>query len=357
MTMSEGLQNLKKGRPGILDVARKAGVSPATVSRVINGTANVTAETREIVQKTIDELNYSPNKFARSLVTNHSGIIGVLVDRFIRYATANVLVQLEEYASMLGYMSVVLTVDKPFHSQFQQAMTKLRSMSVEGIIVIAPRIGLSQTIVDCQIPEPVIIVSSELKDIGIPMVGEDQYEGASRAVRHLIRLGHRNIWHLAGSMDWFDEQQRLNGWKDTLASNHVHGTRLQASWSPKTAYEVIINAGFNRRNHPDAIFAASDHLAMAAIAALRDLKLNVPKDISIVSYDDVEAAEYVSPALTTVRQNLPEVARRAVSLLVRVMNDRPIDMVTVMQPQFIARGSVRNRTPANRNKPTTIAKE
>ena len=225
MTMSEGLQNLKKGRPGILDVARKAGVSPATVSRVINGTANVTAETREIVQKTIDELNYSPNKFARSLVTNHSGIIGVLVDRSIRYATANVLVQLEEYASMLGYMSVVLTVDKPFHSQFQQAMTKLRSMSVEGIIVIAPRIGLSQTIVDCQIPEPVIIVSSELKDIGIPMVGEDQYEGASRAVRHLIRLGHRNIWHLAGSMDWFDEQQRLNGWKDTLASNHVHGDR------------------------------------------------------------------------------------------------------------------------------------
>ena len=93
MTMSEGLQNLKKGRPGILDVARKAGVSPATVSRVINGTANVTAETREIVQKTIDELNYSPNKFARSLVTNHSGIIGVLVDRSIRYATANVLVQ------------------------------------------------------------------------------------------------------------------------------------------------------------------------------------------------------------------------------------------------------------------------
>lgn len=96
---------------------------------------------------------------------------------------------------------------------------------------------------------------------------------------------------------------------------------------------------------------------MAAIAALRDLKLNVPKDISIVSYDDVEAAEYVSPALTTVRQNLPAVARRAVSLLVRVMNDQPIDMVTVMQPQFIARGSVRNRTPANRNKPTTIAKE
>ena len=246
MTMSEGLQNLKKGRPGILDVARKAGVSPATVSRVINGTANVTAETREIVQKTIDELNYSPNKFARSLVTNHSGIIGVLVDRSIRYATANVLVQLEEYASMLGYMSVVLTVDKPFHSQFQQAMTKLRSMSVEGIIVIAPRIGLSQTIVDCQIPEPVIIVSSELKDIGIPMVGEDQYEGASRAVRHLIRLGHRNIWHLAGSMDWFDEQQRLNGWKDTLASNHVHGRHSRFERSETQCSEGHIHRQLRR---------------------------------------------------------------------------------------------------------------
>lgn len=348
-------QSSKNNRAGILDVAKKAGVSPATVSRVINGTANVSSETREIVQKAIDELHYSPNKFARSLVTNRSGIIGVLVDRSIRYATANVLVQLEEYASMLGYMSVVLTVDKPFHDRFTHALTKLRSLSVEGIIVIAPRIGLSQTIVDCNVPEPVIIVSSELKDIGIPMVGEDQYEGAARAVRHLIRLGHRNIWHLAGSADWFDEQQRLKGWKDTLASNHVHGTRLQASWSPQTAYDVILKAGFTKGNHPDAIFVASDHLAMAVIAALKELKLEVPKDVSIVSFDDAEASEYVSPPLTTVRQNLPEVARRAVSLLVRVINNRPIDMLTIMQPQFIIRDSVRNRVIAR--KPVSQTKE
>ena len=172
----------KNARSGILDVARVAGVSPATVSRVINGTAKVSPATRQAVQAAIKTLHYEPNKFARSLITNRSGIIGVLIDRSIRYATANVLVQLEEYASLRGYMSVVLTVDKPFRERFMQALTKFRSLSAEGIIVIAPRIELSETIVDCNVPEPVIIVSSELSDIGIPMVGENQYDGACRAI-------------------------------------------------------------------------------------------------------------------------------------------------------------------------------
>lgn len=341
--MQSSKDKTRSSRPSIIDVAKHAGVSAATVSRVINGTANVTPETKELVQKTIDQLHYAPNKFARSLITNRSGIIGVLIDRSIRYATANVLVQLEEYASMMGYMSVVLTVDKPFQAQFDDALGKLRSLSVEGIIVIAPRVGLSQTIVDSMIPEPVIIVSSELAEIGIPMVGEDQYEGASRAVRHLIRLGHRNIWHIAGSKDWFDEMQRMQGWQDTLNASHVHGTMVQASWSPKTAYEVTMKAGFTRRDHPDSIFVASDHMAMAVIAALQGLGLSVPQDVSIVSFDDAEGSAYTNPPLTTVRQNLPEVARRAVSLLVNVIDGKPIDMVTVMKSQFIVRSSSKSR--------------
>lgn len=332
----------KGARSGILDVARVAGVSPATVSRVINGTAKVSPATREAVQSAISTLHYEPNKFARSLITNRSRIIGVLIDRSIRYATANVLVQLEEYASLMGYMSVVLTVDKPFRERFTQSLTKLRSLSVEGIIVIAPRVGLSKTIVDCHVPEPVIIVSSELSDIGIPMVGEDQYTGACRAVRHLVQSGHRQIWHVAGSQDWFDERRRMEGWKDTLELQGLGaGKMLQASWSPKSAYEIVMDTDFS--HCPDAMFVASDHMAMAVIAALTSKGLRVPDDISIVGFDDAEGTAYVTPPLTTVKQNLPAVARKAVSLLVSVIEGKPVDMVTMMNSELVIRSSTKDK--------------
>jgi len=309
---------------------------------VINGTAKVSPATREAVQSAISTLHYEPNKFARSLITNRSGIIGVLIDRSIRYATANVLVQLEEYASLMGYMSVVLTVDKPFRERFMQSLTKLRSLSVEGIIVIAPRVGLSKTIVDCHVPEPVIIVSSELSDIGIPMVGEDQYAGACRAVRHLVQSGHRQIWHVAGSQDWFDERRRMEGWKDTLELQGLGaGKMLQASWSPKSAYEIVMDTDFS--HCPDAMFVASDHMAMAVIAALISKGLRVPDDISIVGFDDAEGTAYVTPPLTTVKQNLPAVARKAVSLLVSVIEGKPVDMVTMMNSELVIRSSTKDK--------------
>ena len=332
----------KNARSGILDVARVAGVSPATVSRVINGTAKVSPATRQAVQAAIKTLHYEPNKFARSLITNRSGIIGVLIDRSIRYATANVLVQLEEYASLRGYMSVVLTVDKPFRERFMQALTKFRSLSAEGIIVIAPRIELSETIVDCNVPEPVIIVSSELSDIGIPMVGENQYDGACRAIRHLAQSGHREIWHVAGSQDWFDERRRMQGWQDTLRQQELGpGRMLQASWSPKSAYDIVMDTDFSHM--PDAIFVASDHMAMAVISALVRKGLRVPEDISIVSFDDAEGAAYATPPLTTVKQNLPAVARKAVSLLVDVIEGRSVSAVTVMDSKLVVRSSTRSR--------------
>lgn len=333
----------KHSRPGILDVAQAAGVSASTVSRVLNGTAVVSYDTKKAVETAIRNLNFEPNRFARSLVTNHSGIIGILLDRSIKYATANVMVQLEEVASSLGYMAVVLTIDKPFKKNLTKALAQFQSISVEGIIAVAPRVGLSDEFTHCNIKVPVMILSSQLQDIGIPMIGEDQYKGAWKATKHLISKGHRSIWHIAGSQDWFDEQRRQEGWHDALQeAGLTDASRLiQCTWSANSAYKAMVE--LNLSSLPDAIFVASDHMAAAVIAALSEQGYQVPRDVSIVGYDDAEATAYMCPPLTTVKQNLSSVARKAMTLLIQQIHKEKVPLLTVMQPRLIVRDSVANR--------------
>lgn len=333
-----------EARSGILEVAHMAGVSPATVSRVINGTATVSKAKRELVETAIRTLNYEPNKFARSLILKRSNIIGVIIDRSIRYATANVLVQLEEYAASCGYMSMVMTVDEPFESEMRNTLAQYKSVSVDGLIVIAPRQGLSQQVVESNVDVPTVIVSSQLEDIGIPVVGEDQYQGACKLVELLIKMGHRCIWHIAGEMSWYDEQRRRQGYLDVLHEHGLSGASHvveTGSWSPNKAYEAVMR--MDAGSMPDALFVASDHMAMAVISALAVRGIRVPEDISVVGYDDAESSAFLFPPLTTVKQDLPSVARQAVELLIKSIEGESISMVTAMEPELICRSSVRQR--------------
>lgn len=327
-------------RTSIIDVAKRAGVSPSTVSRVINGTATVSSDKKRLVEAAIQDLNFEPNRFARSLIINRSEIIGVIIDRSIRYATANVLVQLEEHAASRGYMSMVFTIDRPFHDNLQTLLAKYNSVSIDGLIVIAPRTGLPEQVAKADINIPVVVISSQLEDIGVPMVGEDQYQGAYKMVDFLAGLGHKRIWHVSGGMDWFDEQQRRRGWNDALLDHGLSANRkdLRAgSWNPQKTYEMMQKADLSTA--PDAIFVASDHMAMAAIAALKSRGIAVPKDISVVGYDDTEGAEYASSPLTTVLQDLPFVARKAVELLINMIDGEEVPMVTRIEPKLIVRES------------------
>ena len=232
-------------RTSIIDVAKRAGVSPSTVSRVINGTATVSSDKKRLVEAAIQDLNFEPNRFARSLIINRSEIIGVIIDRSIRYATANVLVQLEEHAASRGYMSMVFTIDRPFHDNLHTLLAKYNSVSIDGLIVIAPRTGLPEQVAKADINIPVVVISSQLEDIGVPMVGEDQYQGAYKMVDFLAGLGHKQIWHVSGGMDWFDEQQRRRGWNDALLEHGLsaYGKDLRAgSWNPQKTYEMMQKA-------------------------------------------------------------------------------------------------------------------
>lgn len=344
--VSEDCYMSRSCRPvsGILAVAKMAGVSPATVSRVVNNTAPVSDEKRELVESAIKELNYEPNNMARTLIVKRSNIIGVIIDRSIRYATANVLVQLEERAAACGYVSMVLTISKPFRSSLKKIIARFLSLSVDGMIVIAPRIGLSEEIVRIKSDVPLVIISNELQDIGIPMVGEDQEYGASILTEHLVRMGHRRIWHVSGSLEWYDEIQRRKGWMSVLRKHGLeHCSKIieTGGWSADRAFELSKTLPLS--TVPDAIFAASDHMAMAVISALSCRGVRVPKEVSVVGYDDAYGTAYVTPSLTTVRQDLPSVARRAVELLIRLIDGEEIPMVTSMKPVLVSRSSVEDR--------------
>ncbi|GGI14746.1 LacI family transcriptional regulator [Galliscardovia ingluviei] len=329
-------------RTGILAIAQEAGVSPSTVSRVINGTAGVTDEKRKAVEAAIAKYHYEPNRFARSLVTHQSHIIGILIDRSIRYATANTLVQLEEVASNAGYMSVTLTIDKPWKVSLQRALAQLRSLSIDGLVVIAPRVGLADALAASGVQWPLVIINSLLLPYahGISVVGEQQLEASKHLTEHLIAQGYTRIWHMAGSADWHDEQQRALGWKQALQEHNLErfGKLIQCTWSAQSAYQAIMAEDFSD-GMPDAIFVASDHMAYAAIAALRARGIRVPEDIAIAGYDDAEGSIFLDPPLTTIKQDLPAVARTAMYTLLQKIEGKPTDDVVAMEAQLIVRQS------------------
>jgi DNA-binding LacI/PurR family transcriptional regulator len=159
--------------------------------------------------------------------------------------------------------------------------------------------------------------------------------------KYLVEEGHKKIWHIAGAQNWFDGKLRVHGWRRALKeANLQKGSKmLVSSWSPHDAYRLILDTPMDPG--PTAIFAASDHIAMATISALREKGLRVPEDISIVGYDDTQESVYISPSLTTIKQDLPLVSEQAMDLLMKRIAGKEIPLVTALKPKLIIRDSVR----------------
>ncbi|WP_182049566.1 LacI family DNA-binding transcriptional regulator [Changpingibacter yushuensis] len=323
---------------GVIGVAKLAGVSPSTVSRVLSGSTNVKAATRVKVENAIDELGYQPNRFAQALITHKSGIIGVMVDDSIRYATSNVLVQIESHASRMGYVTVVQTISFPFAGKVAEIMGRFESVMIEGLIVIAPRAGLSNILQPYATQLPMVLITTE-ETTSIPTVCEDQYQGTRQLMKMLYDAGHRSIWHVAGSQDWFDEQVRRRAWEDFVAEEELsdNSRLIQCTWDAQSAYDAILVEDMS--NRPDAIFAASDNLAVAVLAALRVRGLKVPWDVAIVGFDDNDFSAYVAPGFTTVVQDLSRVAQECVRILLMRIDGQQVARKTLLGTTVRVRGS------------------
>ncbi len=310
------------GRPAVMhDVARLAGVSHQTVSRVLNGHPNVRPATRDRVVKAIRQLNYRPNALARGLVTRRSRTIGVISFDTRLFGPASTLLAIEHAARAAGYAVTISSLASLDATTVRSAVAALAGQPVDGAIVIAPRESAAQGLRDLRPGLPLVAVEAGYGG-ETPVVSVDQFGGAKLATDHLLSLGHRTVWHVAGPADWLEARERVEGWRASLAdAGAAAPPLLRGDWSPEAGYR----AGLELVGRPDvtAVFAANDQMALGVMHAFYERGLRVPTDVSIVGFDNIPESAFFIPSLTTVSQDFDEVGRRGLKLLVDIMDGDP----------------------------------
>lgn len=332
--MSDGA----KGRPpSIRDVARLAGVSHQTVSRVLNEHPSIRESTKARVLEVMSELQYRPNRAARALVTSRSQTLGILAASSTQYGSAATIAAIEAAAREHGYWVSTANVDTSDPNSIGAGLSHLLAQSIEGLVVIAPQLRAFRAIAAMQIDVPyVTLQSTEIDEEHALSV--DQIAGARMATRHLIGLGHTSIYHLAGPQDWIEAEARMRGFLDEMSASDIPTTApILGDWTAEFGYyagrELLRVRDFT------AIFSSNDQMALGLLHAIRDEGLDAPRDISVVGFDDIPEAAHFWPPLTTVRQDFAEIGRRCVAVLLGGAQPDDIASRHTIVPELIVRHS------------------
>jgi DNA-binding LacI/PurR family transcriptional regulator len=328
----------EKRRPAVMaDVAQLAGVSHQTVSRVLHDSPNVRGDTRERVMAAIRRLDYSPNSMARALVTGRSQALGVVTFDTTLYGPASTLLGIEQAAHDAGYAVSISSLRALSRGTVLNAIQQLRGQGVEGVAVIAPvRAG-----VDARRhvrPDFAVVAVQAGPDVSIPVATVDQRAGAEAATRHLLSLGHKTVWHLAGPGDWKEAEERVAGWRSVLQEAGAPiPPLLRGDWTPRSGYEL--GASLLQVPELSAVFVANDQMALGLLRRLREAGREVPRDLSLVGFDDIPEAAYFTPPLTTVRQDFAELGRRCLRILIGRIEGHKVPTRVVVAPELVVRDS------------------
>ncbi|BBY48721.1 LacI family transcriptional regulator [Mycolicibacterium arabiense] len=331
-------------KPVMADVARLAGVSHQTVSRVINGSSSIRPETKARVEQAIEELGYRPNTAARALVTRRSGIIGIVGTNSAQYGPSSIQRFVQEAAHAAGYFSSLVPLSEITLAELRSALDHLARQSVEAIVMIAAQEEALAVVHSADAGLPLIVVEGDLSGRGLS-VGVDQIDGARQATRHLIDLGHRAIVHVSGPMTWTEAKGRRTGYEAALreAGLTVPDEHWEGDWTPARGYEI--GRELARRGDTTGVFVANDQMAIGVLHAFAEAGVRVPEDVSVVGFDDIPEAGYLNPALTTIRQDFQAVGQRAIDLVTTTLNGLPAS-VPLLAPELIIRKSTqRTRRP------------
>lgn len=321
------------------DVARLAGVSHQTVSRVLNGHPNVREQTRLRVRAAIAELGYRPNRAARALVTGRSQVIGVVAQNSTLYGPASLLAAFEQAAGAAGFAVNVGSVRSLDRQSIAGVVERHLDQRVAGLVVIAPVVSAGEAVEQVPAGVPLVTIDGDPQR-NTALVTVDQTAGARAATRCLLDAGHSTVWHVSGPADWFDSAGRISGWEETLREVGAEVPPLvPADWSAASGYRA--GQMLARMRDVTAIFAANDHLALGILRALSERGRRVPDEVSIVGFDDVPEAAYFTPPLTTVRPDFDAVAKASLALLLRQIESgaRSDERLTI-EPTLIRRDSV-----------------
>lgn len=327
-------------RANIYDVARLAGVSHMTVSRVLNGHPSIRDATRDRVTQAIEALKFQRSASARALATRRTMRLGVLVDNPVEYGPNSMLHAFEAAAQVAGYTVGSFTATEEKGRGADAALETLFAQDIDGLCAITPRASSLHLLQQREIQVPTILIIPEaVPEMSTASV--DQFAGARIATQHLIDLGHQSIAHLGGPLDWFDARERERGWRETcLAAGLELGPFHEGDWTADFGYDWALHVD------PDefsAVFVANDQMALGVMHGLSTRGIRVPHDISIVGFDDVPDSSHYMPPLTTVRQDFKELGRIAMELLAESLAQSTEPRRVTLQPDLIIRQSTEAR--------------
>lgn len=318
-------QAQKQGRPVMADVARHAGVSLKTVSRVVNGEPNVRPEVRDRVLAAVRELGYRPNAAARALAARRSRVIGAVIPGTAHFGPTSQLFGVERAAWEAGYSVVVSSTFEATPEELVRAVRELVNHGVDGIVLATP-VHMAPIGTDDLLQQiPAVSLDRLPGDLVLPSVLPDQRGGARAATKHLLEQGHRTVWHVSGPRSWHSARERSDGWRDALeAAGAPVPDPFEGDWTPGQGYAA--GRELVARGDVTAVFAANDQMAMGIMRAFYEAGRRIPQDVSVVGFDDVPEAEHLFIPLTTVRQDFGATGRRAVGeLLAALRHDGPGD--------------------------------
>lgn len=301
--------------PSIRDVARVAGVSHQTVSRVLNNHVSIREETRDRVLAAMADLQYRPNAAARALSTSRSNTIGVLSSVRDQYGPARSIQSIEDAARALGRRVTTASVHGDDERAIRDAVDHLLAQDIEGLVVIAPQVRVLELVAELAPAVPYVTLRSATDDSAPDALVVDEIAGGRLATAHLVDLGHRDIRHLAGPKDWTEADARMHGFLLELSDRDLPLLApVLGDWTADFGYQAGLE--LLRRRDATAYFCANDQMALGLLHAARDLGIDVPRDVSVVGYDDVPEAAHLWPPLTTVRTDFADLGRRCILALV-----------------------------------------
>jgi len=324
----------------IQDVALKANVSIATVSRVVNKSDHkVNPATREKVLAAIQELDYRPNALAKGLLMKKTMTIGIIIPDISNPYYAEIVRGIQDMADKAGYAVMLQNTDRK-QERIIRDIYLLREKSVDGVIFSGGIINGYETLsILKELKERVVVVGRHAVDF--PAVMVDNMGGATQAVQHLIDLGHRRIASISGPEGSTTAADRLTGYRNALAQNGLsfdEGLVRRGTWNPESGY-LLARELLQGEERPTAVFCANDQMAFGVIKAARELGLAVPKDLAVVGFDNVPTGSYFDPPLTTVEIPMYDIGAASMKMLIDLLSGKSFEKLRLFNTKLLVRGS------------------
>ena len=313
---------------GISEVAKMAGVSPATVSRVMNGTAKVSSEKAERVLKAINETGFKPNEIARSLYKKSSRIIGYIVPNILNLFLVEIGRAIEDEAFQNGYKVIFCNSDEKPEKEAAY-INMLTCMNADGIIISTSGNNPDEQMRNC--PLPVVVLDKCGNNSFTASVQADNYMGGRLAAEHLIACGCRHIVQMHGSQEYSNARRRFHGYSDVCKEHNIEPLYIESSYDYSSGI-VRSRELLKRFPNVDGILAVSDMVALSLYRVLHEMGRRVPDDIMIVGYDNLELSSLMTPSLTTIAQPLEQIGRISAKIIIDMVENNKYEQREVILP-------------------------